>query len=313
MRVYQSAVGTLHPSQVTQVGSQVSGRVDEVYVDVGDKVTKDQALARLDQKQFQIQVQQAKAELDDAASSYSAAEKDFERMKNLWESPKGDEPSIARKRYDDAIREFEKSAARKLSAEQSVALAEYRLAETVILAPYDGVITLRFVHPGQSVTAAPPTHLFEIQDTSNVYLEFSLPQSHLASIATHAGPSQPTPVEFWVDGMEGTKHTGVVNMVFPSVDQETHSFKCRVVVANSAGVFRPGLLAEVLVQLDILEDVILVPAAAVRLASDGGEVTILAPEGETKRKVKLGRRNTDNYEVLDGLRVGEQVLLRPAP
>ncbi|MEZ5993699.1 MAG: efflux RND transporter periplasmic adaptor subunit [Planctomycetota bacterium] len=309
LSVFQPTVGTLFPRQLTRIGAQVSGRVDEVLVDAGRGVKKGQVLLKLDQTQFLIRLQRAQAELKAASSNFTSSQLDFERMKNLWENPKGDQPSIPRKRYDDALSDYEQAEARVALANEAVALSQYELDETEVKAPYDGMVTERFVDPGQPVTATPVTHLLEIQDLAELHLEFTLPQSMLSGVRSTTELDPGTPVEFWIDGMPESKRDGRIQLIFPAVDQDTRSFKCRVIVDNADGAFRPGLLVEVRVQVLSVQDVLLVPREAVRRIGGEMQVTVVTDKGEQSRAIGVGQEGRGHFEILTGLREGERIVI----
>lgn len=300
-----AAVGSFRARQTVRIGPQVSGRVQEVLVDVGDAVGKDQELVRLDRALFEIEAAQRRAELELARATQADAQLGFARMKALYEKPEGQSPSVPRKNYDDARLRLEETSARVHQAEEAVKWADQRLRETVIRSPFAGVVTRRLVDPGEPVTSAPVTHLLEIQEVAVLELEFSLPQELLARV--RAG----TPVEFAVEGTTAGARTGTVAVVFPDVDESTRSFRCRVVVEDAEGEYRPGLLAQVNVAVEVRKDVLVVPRAALAPAPGGGfQVQVSADGGTATRVVEVGLVTEEAAEIKAGVKEGEQVVLR---
>lgn len=274
----QSAVGTLRARQVSVLGSQVSGRVQTVLVDVGSRVTTGQELVRLDPVLFRLAVDGRNAELGSAKARAATAAKaipsaeaeitavtaerddaqrNHERMKALWEKPAGQEPSIPRKMYDDAATRLATTQARLAAAEArrdeartrmaeaeagiaqvAVALrrAEQDLADSVIKAPFDGVVTRRLVDTGANVASAPPTDVMEVQEVSRLYLECSVSQEQAAGIANG------TRLRFRIDN---TDREVAVTTVFPQVDAATRSLRLRAEIANGDGTLKPGSLVQV--------------------------------------------------------------------
>jgi membrane fusion protein (multidrug efflux system) len=236
---FTPAVGSFKARRTTEIASQVSGRVQEVLADVGDRVTKDQVLVRLDPTFFAIEVRQREADVAAARAANEDASLMFERMKNLWESSSGQTPTIAKRQLDEARTKAAGAAARVTTAEELLKYAQERLRETEVRAPYDAVVTQRYVHPGASVTSPPVVRLLEVQETQVLHLEFALPQALLA----RARPG--LPVEFSVEGERDPPARAEVAVIFPVVDEATRTFRCRVVVDNAAGRWRPGVLADV--------------------------------------------------------------------
>ncbi len=296
------ATGVLRASRTTQLGTQVSGRVAEVLVDVGALVREKDPLVRLDTAMFEIEAAQREAELDAANASLDEADAEFQRMKALWEKPEGQEPSVPRKQFDDAKARRAAALARVKLAEETLRLANERLAETIIRAPYDAVVTRRLVHPGEPVTSAPIVHLLEVQDVKTLHLELSLPQELLAAVR------KGSIVEFDVEGV-GEGFEGEVALVFPAIEETTRSFRSRVVVPNGEGRLRPGLLARVRVVVRERKDVLVVPREALSAAGGGWEVRVVDGEGDAARAVVVGLTTESEVEIVEGLREGERVRL----
>ncbi|MCE9634544.1 MAG: efflux RND transporter periplasmic adaptor subunit [Planctomycetes bacterium] len=340
-----SAIGSFTARRTSRLGPQVSGRVEAVLVDVGDVVRTGQVLARLDPKLLAIEVDQASAAVASANARAAALEQtvlaaeadvrqvearqretaaDLERMKTLWEKPTGGTPSIPRSRYDDAVFRHEQATAAidaaksragesrarvdesrvaAREADESLRHAKQRLDEAAIVAPFDGVVSQRLVDPGESVTSAPVTHLLEIQETGTLELVFSLPQGLIG--ATRAG----TVVEFDVEGVPDGAGAAAVEIVFPSVDEATRSFRCRAIVDNTAAKYRPGLLAQVRVVAREAKGVLVVPTGAVVRSSEGWRVSVETAGGTETRSVELGIAGTDVTEVRSGLVEGDRVVV----
>lgn len=234
-----TAIGNIYPSAQCKLGSQVSGRVDEVYVEVGDSVRKGRPLAKLDPIQFEIDVAQKQAVLDSAQIELADTEKNYLRMKNLWEKPEGGTPSISQKRFEEAKLVYEKGKVQVILAQENLNRAIVNLNETLIKASFDGIVTKRYVDPGEAITSIPVTHLIEIQSINPLYLEFSVSQAFLSSIKPG------TPIVFEVEGAKKARYEGHIDRIYPVVDETTRSTKCRAIIDNANKELRPGALAKV--------------------------------------------------------------------
>jgi len=300
------AVGSFKPRQMTKLGTQVTGRVREVHVDVGDRVRKGQELLRLDPVRFELQFAQGEAEYKAAKSAYEDTKLNYERMKNLWDKPDGTQPTIARKLFDDAKTRYDEAAARFEKADKALAYTKQELRDTGVYAPYDGVITARYVDPGEPVTSTPVTHVLEIQDSAVLELEFSLPQESIAYVK--AG----TPVEFDVEGVPGSTGKAQIDVVYPDVDVATRSFRCRVLVDNKDGRYRSGMLVNVHVTEELKKDALVVPRDAVKTSGGKSRVQIKGPNGPEYKPVETGSMTDSEVEILSGLSDGDSVLLPEA-
>lgn len=303
LRKTAAAVGSFRARRTTQIGPQVAGRVLEVLVDAGAKVTEGQELVKLDPVLFEIEAAQRKADLESARVAVAEAELNYGRMKNLWEKPEGQEPSVPKKLFDDASSKLESARARRDQAAAALRGAEEKLKQTVIHAPYDGVVTRRLVDPGEPVSATPVTHLLEVQDVATLELEFSLPQEMLARVG--AG----TAVEFDAEGVPGVRGAAPVDVVYPAIDESTRSFRCRVIVDNAAGRFRPGMLARVDVVEQTVHDVLVVPKAALEETASGWRVVVEVEGRPVARVVVVGVVSDDGAEIKEGLSEGDRVFV----
>jgi RND family efflux transporter MFP subunit len=292
----------------------VSGQVEEVLVDVGDRVKAGQVLVRIDPTLFEIEVQQLQAAVETARGALASAEADVQfaqrevpRQLDLFNrnaaAPKEmDEAAMA---YERAIGTRDEKKGKLGEAQQRLRYGQQQLEETQIRAPYDGAITRRMVDPGQPASANPVTHLVEIQETGVLYLEFSLPQELLGTIVPG------TPVTFDVEGTAEGQSSGEVAVLFPAIDEATRSFRCRVIVQNADLRLRPGLLAQVRVLTRQAADALVVPRRALSQTASGWQVLASGPAGPAARAVQVGLLTDEVAEITGGLQENDRVLLPP--
>ncbi|MCC7315865.1 MAG: efflux RND transporter periplasmic adaptor subunit [Planctomycetes bacterium] len=341
------AVGSFRARQTTLLGSQVAGRVAEVLVDVGEIVRSGQELMRLDPTFFAIEIGQREAdteaarvklagaretvnaleaEVQVARTALAEAELEYTRMKNLWEKPSGEMPSISKQRYDAARFAHEQAQARVVAAQSRVAeqeakLREHeagvkqaeealryameRLDEATIRAPYDAIVARRLVDPGEPVTATPVTHLLEVQEVGTLYLEYALPQELLSAVKPG------TPVTFDAEGVteDDVEAQTTMSVVYPTLDEATRSFRCRSVVANLKLTFRPGMLASVKVAVGQAQDVPVVPRSALKDTARGPAVMVANDGHPVERNIEVGAMDGSWAEVRSGLSEGDRVLV----
>jgi membrane fusion protein (multidrug efflux system) len=238
-----STVGTICPEHKSCLGSVVSGRVDEVLVDVGDRVTKGQELLKLDTTFFSIALKEAEDALVSAQVERVDAERNFERMKKLFAKPEGQTPSISQKRFEDAGTRYEQSLVSQRRAEENLQRAKANLKEATIRAPYNGVVTKRLVHPGEAVNAAPVTKVLEMESIDTLYVEFSVPQVQMAKLQVGSH------VELQIEGTTQGTYSAAIDLICPDVDEKTRSIKCRTFLNNADRLFHPGSLVRITIPL----------------------------------------------------------------
>lgn len=236
------AVGTVYPLYKSALGSVVSGKVDEVFADVGDSVKKGQPLLKLDESFFIIAVAEAQDAINTAKVEEQDAGRNLDHMKRLFEKREGHAPSISQKRFEDAQTRYEQAAIALQRAEEALKRAQTNLDEATIKAPYDAVITKRFVHPGEPVTATPSTKLLEILSIDELYVEFSVPQLHMSSLSVG------TPIQIEIEGVPSVI-SAALSRIYPDIDEKTRSVKCRACINNMNRTVHPGAFVHVVISL----------------------------------------------------------------
>lgn len=238
-----TSVGTTFPLHKSSLCCVVSGKVNEVMVDVGSFVSKGQVLLNLDQRFFLIEIARQKAALCSAQSDLKDSKRNFDRMRKLWERTDGKAPSISQKRFEDTELQYEESVAAEKVQEETLRKAEENLLESVLRAPYDGVITMRAIHPGEPVSAQQPLGL-QIEYINTLYVEFSVPQTYLDKI--HKGQE----VFFSVEGVLKDEVAGTIDVIYPHVDTQTRAIKCRAFLDNKEHKIPSGVLVKVQIPVE---------------------------------------------------------------
>jgi membrane fusion protein (multidrug efflux system) len=297
------AVGTLAPRKTANLGSQVAGRVEEVFVDVGDTVKADEELLKLDAKFFQIDLDQRKAELEAAKVRAAQSRSTLTRHQEI--SAKNPQ-AISAQAVDEARSASELAQAQLAQSEQALLGSEERLYETMIRAPFAGVITERMVDPGDPVTTTFVTQVMKIEQLDELELLFTLPQELFGQVKEGAG------VQFQVSGVPDLNGVGKVERVFPALDEATRTFRCRVIIENPELRFRPGMLMQVKAVVREAKGVLCLPKGAVFQRGDGDAVRVAVDSGFEERVVNVGLRGAALVEITDGLSEGDQVLLLDA-
>lgn len=271
LRVAISATGALKALSTVDIGSQVSGQIQEVLVDFNERVSRGQIIARLDPANYQARLTQtraalasARASLQEAQAAQKNAEADFARKQELV-----GRQLVSRAELDLAIAAREQAVARVASAraqieqaEANVADAELDLDYTVIRSPVDGVVLSRTAEPGQTVAASFQSPvLFQIaEDLSQMPIELSVDESDVGQI--RAGQ----PVRFTVDAFAGRDFRGEVKQVrLAAVNtQNVITYPVIIAVDNPDFSLLPGMTANANIEVSERRGVLRVPNAALR-------------------------------------------------
>ncbi|RLB27880.1 MAG: hypothetical protein DRG66_04670 [Deltaproteobacteria bacterium] len=306
------ATGTIFPEYESKIGPKISGTIEIVYVDEGDQVRKGQRLAQLDQKDLLIAVRQGQAAVKVAEAQLKEAEvkvenliKERKRLANLLKKN-----VISQQKYDDidtahsmALTRLEVLRAQILSARENLAMAEQKLKDTVIVAPFSGLIVKRFINQGEFVSTMPPSPLFLIMNIDKVKAEISLPEVHLARI--NIG----NPVEVTVDTYPGITFRGKISTINPMVNPVSRAFKVKVEIPNKDHRLKSGMFARVKIYHKIHKDALIVPFKSVMRREGDTVVFVIDDDTVRLRSVTAGINNEREIEVIDGLKEGEEVVI----
>ena len=266
------ATGTLEAVTTVQVGTQVSGTIKALYADFNAQVRRGQVVAELEPSLFQTQVEQARASLvrleaeakravvqsDDAQLKLTRA-RELSRRQLIPASDLETAESTARA----AAAAVESARAQVVQARASLNQTEVNLGHTIIRAPIDGVVISRNVDVGQTVAASmqAPTLFVIAQDLAKMRVNAHVAESDIGRIA----PGQP--VTFRVDAYSGTVFTGTVSLVRLAavVEQNVVSYVTTIDVPNPDLRLKPGMTANVTIEVKRAAGVLRVPNAALRL------------------------------------------------
>ncbi len=310
-----SASGTLNPVKIVNVGTQVSGTVQSLYVDFNSRVTVGEILLKIDPTLFKAQVEQSTANLHAAEANLLLAKADEARAREMFRNKYETQASL-----DQAIAKRKSAAAQVELAKAQLAQSETNLANTVIRSPIDGIIINREVDVGQTVAAAfqTPT-LFQIgQDLKKMQIQATVDEADIGLIK--AGEK----VDFTVDAYPEEHFQGVVTQVRlnPTVVQNVVTYSVIIDVDNADEQLLPGMTAYVNIVANEHKHVLLVPNAALRVSLEPGRLAAVSEKpgegyiylktasGPRRIPVKTGISDNRFTEVsAAGLQVGDEVIV----
>jgi HlyD family secretion protein len=267
------ATGALAPVTTVQVGSQVSGTVKALFVDYNAHVKKGQVIAELDPSLFQTQVDQARATLIKSQSDVDRAKVElddsrskFKRAQELWEQKliSRNDLETAQTTAMQAESSLKSAEAQVTQARASLNQAQVNLEHTIIRSPIDGTVISRSVDVGQTVAASmsAPTLYLIAQDLTQMQVSASIDESDIGRIQIGQ------PVSFRVDAYPQQTFRGTVKQVRldAKTDQNVVSYTTMIDVPNEDLRLKPGMTANVTVQIAANENVLRVPNSALRFA-----------------------------------------------
>lgn len=276
-----SAVGTLRADESVIIRPELPGRIEEIHFDEGQRVAKGDPLFSLDASLIEAELREAEANLALSQSSNDRAQDLIGRK------------LIAQADYDNARSRLAVDQARLSSART-------RLAKTVIEAPFDGVVGLRHVSPGDYVEVA--QELVNIVNLNPIKVDFRVPETELSQLA----PGQA--IEIRLDAFPGESFRGEVIAIDPQIDVSGRNVLLRAEVPNPELKLRPGLFARLSLELEQREDALLVPEQALWPQGDQ-QFVFRVEEGQAKLvQVETGIRRAGQVEIVSGLEAGDQIV-----
>jgi len=266
-----AATGNLSAVTTVQVGTQVSGTIQKLYVDYNSRVKKGQAIAEIDPALFNASVEQsqgnylsAEANLQKTKVTVADAERTYNRNKKLLA-----DGIISQSDFDVAETAWQSARAAVKAAEGSVAQTRGALMQSktnlrysIIRSPVDGVVISRAVDVGQTVAASfqTPTLFTIAQDLTKMQIEVSVDEADISRIQLDQ------PASFTVDSYPEQSFRGKVVQIrsAPIITQNVVTYAVVVNVDNSDLKLKPGMTANVSIEVAKREDVLKLPPAALR-------------------------------------------------
>jgi HlyD family secretion protein len=305
LTVTVSATGKLAPTNQVEVGSELSGLVTKVVVDVNDRVVEGQPLALIDPSRFRDSVNQSRALLNASVAAVTQAQatlaqsraqlarlQEVSRLSNGRVPAKTEmEQAIADR--DRAIGNLRAAQANVVSAQAALSSNQTQLVKAVIRSPVNGVVLARQIEPGQTVAASfnTPTLFVIAQDLSKMKLEVQIDEADVGEV--NAGQ----PAVFTVDAFPGQQFPAAITRVdlgsnlsaqsstsTATTTQQVVSYGATLSVENPQLQLRPGMTATAIITTTAKKNVLLVPNAALRFrpsdasaSQSGGIASALGP------------------------------------
>jgi RND family efflux transporter MFP subunit len=292
--------GTLKPRAQVQVVAEVSARLLRVVREEGTRVGKGEVLAVLDDTDYRLANDRARAGLAVAEANRAHAQTEKERADNLLKTG-----GINDRDHLSAQVALQVGEASLAQARAEAAIAGQQLSRTQVRAPFAGRVAKRFPDPGSMLAVGAP--LFTLVDDSVLEFEAQVASRDLAKVRLGA------PVRLSIDALPDAQVEGRVARVEPLVDERTRSFRVVVEVPGRPGLVG-GLFARASVRVgEVVGALVVPPAALVRDGSDPerAEVFVVRQGKAEKQAIGVGVETADGVQARDGLAEGDVVVLDP--
>lgn len=332
-----TAPGTLAADEQATLSFKVAGRLSQLKVDLGSRVSKGQSIGLLETTDFKVRLQQAEAALqqarvrlglqpqgdDDridtentalvrqARALLEEAKLNLDRTKQLVQQgiqPKAELDrvdstfKVADSRYQDAVEEVRNRQAVLLQRRSELAIARQQLAETVLYSPFDGAVREKRASMGEFLAAGTPVVTIVRLHPLRLRLEVSEREAYGINIGQT--------VRVVVDGDEGQDYSGRVSRLSPAFQEQSRTLIIEAEVDNQHGRLRPGAFAKAEIQTVSTADVVMVPATAIVTFAGIQKVFTVKDGKALEKNVFVGRASGD-WVVIEGLDAGVPVVVSP--
>lgn len=271
----KSYTANVEAENVNNIAPASPNRIKTITVDAGDRVVKGQTLVTLD-----------RANIDQLRINLEQIEREYKRAVQLLEIGGGTQQAVD-----------------QLKAQLDAARSQYDnlLENTVLTSPITGVVTARNYDPGDMTGAQPVLTVGQLSPVVKVLIGISENDMNLVS--------KGMPVSIALDAFPGETFEGKVNRIYPTVDTNTRTFMAEVRISNPGERIKPGMFARVSFDMGTKHNVVVPDRAVVKQTGSGNKYVYVYSNGRVSyKKVELGQRLGDSYELLSGLNDGDTVV-----
>ena len=256
-----TATGTVEPVKQVSVGTQVSGVIKKIYVDYNSIVKKGDLLAELDKTPLLASLASMKADLESAASAATYQEATYNRIKELYEKQ-----AVSKTDYEAALYQYSNAKANLAKMTSEVNRANTNLGYTMIYSPIDGVVLSRAVDEGQTVAASfsTPTLFTIAQDLTKMQVVANVDEADIGQV------NEGQKVTFTVDAYPDDNFIGTIKQIrlLALTTSNVVTYSVVVDAPNPDLKLKPGLTASIIAYTQEVENVLSVPAKALRFKPD---------------------------------------------
>ena len=303
--------GTVKAQDLVSVSPQVSNRLTDIYVDLGDTVEAGQLMAKIYDKTFRDQLSQAQAQLAQSRIALRRDSAQFERQRQLLEMD-----LVSDSEYEIALATYRNTMAQLESARASLTQAQENFNFTEVRAPVNGVVVSRSLEEGDLAPSGQT--LFELASDSGFETRIFLPVQDWRSV--RIGQS----VQLRVSNEASISATGIVSRKSPQLDPTTGLGEVVITLTQVGGSIYSGVLAENLINIQTNDNAVVIPRSALVEVVE----TVVNPESNTielersysvfvskgdsmaeRRTLELGIEQGDRIEVLSGLQPGDNIVI----
>ena len=267
---------TLQGYEEMNISPSLTGIIEKIYVEVGDRVRKGDTLVRMDQNQ-----------LNTTRLAYANLQIEMNRVRMLLESE-----AISQQTYDQT----------KLSFDQTAESLRFLEENTFVLAQYDGVISSKSYEDGELYAGAQP--ILRLTQISELKAYVNVPETYFPKV------KEGMKVNVYSDIYPDKVFPATIEIVYPTVDPASHTFTLKLRIPNRSELIRPGMYVSTVLDLGRTEALVVPYQAVLRLIGSNNRYVLVDEGGVAKRVfVEIGERHDQTIEISsDSLKVGDPIV-----
>lgn len=312
IEIYGEYAGLIRASSRVEIHARVEGFLEKIAFDEGKKVEVNEPLFYINQDLYKARVERAKAQLKKDEAQAAKAERDYNRIKPLYELNAASQADL-----ENALASMEASKANVTMSKADLAQAELQLSYTIVRSPLSGYISERYVDVGTLVGTSSTSLLATVVKRDTVLVDFKLTAlDYLKTQRRNVNLGELDSTRSWQPNVTVTLadntiygERGIVDFASPQVDPKTGAFGVRAELSNPDLVLLPGQSTRVTLLLDVLEDAVVVPQKALLYERGGAFIFVVRTDSiAEKRFVETGIEQNNKSVITRGLSSGERII-----
>ncbi len=305
LRFEIKAIGTVLPTHLVKVQSQVAGVLQKIYFKEGQYVSKGQLLAQIDPAPFQVALAQAQGTQQQNLAQLNNAESELARYQLLFK-----QDSIARQQVEQQQALVNQLKGQVQANQAQVDAAKLQLSYTKIYAPIEGRVGFKQKDTENLIQANEDAGLVSITQVYPIYVQFAIAENYLDILRASLQKGEQVKVSAWDRAEKKQLATGYVEAFDNQIDTNTGTLKIKATFKNRDDALFPNQFVNVRLNAKTIQNAINIPTDAIQNGAKGTYVYIINKDNKAEiRMLKLGMSSNGQTEILEGLQGNERVVL----
>ncbi len=289
--------GVVEAVKKATISSQVSGRVIEVNFDIDDFVEKGSVIVRIRDKEYKARLNSAKASLKEAQANHKDATLEFKRVKGLYK-----DKIVSASTYDKAKAALKAAEAKVSASEAGITEAKEKLDNTVIKAPYSGIVTQRHIEQGETMRIGQA--IMTGFSMASLRVSVDVPQAYINAVRQNKNAL--------ITNLESKQTLSATDLtIFPFANPKSHTFRVRAALPKNTENLFPGMLVKVGFKINNRKR-LMIPTSAIVHRSEVSAIYVVSKNNKLQfRQIRVGKTFGNQSEILSGLDADEIVSTDP--